>query len=177
MPKEIYRWKIPLIAVLIALALVALYPPRDKVMRVEKIKEVDGKVVEREVMEESWMAFLMGEPIRKEVVVKEEVDTGGKKVTEKVVEEMAKGRVKLGLDLRGGSDLIYEVRVAAGEDRPGITQEVINVLKKRIDPRGVMEYRIQEQGFHRILIQVPGATRYEIEQLKDRIVRLGKLEF
>lgn len=177
MPKEIYRWKIPLIAVLIALALFALYPPRDKVMRVEKIKEVDGKVVEREVMEESWMAFLMGEPIRKEVVVKEEVDAGGKKVTEKVVEEMAKGRVKLGLDLRGGSELIYEVRVAAGEDRPGITQEVINVLKKRIDPRGVMEYRIQEQGFHRILIQVPGATRYEIEQLKDRIVRLGKLEF
>ncbi|MFQ5862527.1 MAG: protein translocase subunit SecD [Candidatus Brocadiales bacterium] len=177
MPKEIYRWKIPLIAILIALALVALYPPTNKVMRVEKIKEIDGKVVERETVEESWMAFLMGEPIRKEVIVEEEIDAEGKRVTKKVVEEIARGRVKLGLDLRGGSELIYRVRVAPDEDRPGITQEIIDVLKKRIDPRGIMEYRLQEQGFHRILIQVPGATHYEIEQLKERIVRLGKLEF
>ncbi|MFQ5957699.1 MAG: preprotein translocase subunit SecD, partial [Candidatus Brocadiales bacterium] len=177
MPKEIYRWKIPLIAILIALALFALYPPTNRVMRVEKIKEINGKVVERETVEESWMAFLMGQPIRKEVVVKEEINAEGKKVTEKVIEEIARGRVKLGLDLRGGSELIYRVRVAPDEDRPGITQEIIDVLKKRIDPRGIMEYRLQEQGFHRILIQVPGATHYEIEQLKERIVRLGKLEF
>lgn len=177
MPKGSYRWKISLIAVTIATALFALYPPADKVMRVDRIKEIDGKVVERETIRKSSMSFLMGHPIRKEVIVKEETNAEGKKVTEKVIEEIARGRIKLGLDLRGGSELIYKVRVPAGEDRPGITQDVIDVLKKRIDPRGIMEYRIQEQGFHRILIQVPGASHYEIEQLKNRIVRLGKLEF
>lgn len=177
MTKEIYRWKMPLIAVLIATALFVLYPPSNKVMRVQRIKEIDGQVVEQEIVKESWLAFLMGQPIRKEVIVREEVGADGKKVTEKVVEEMARGRVKLGLDLRGGSELTYKVRVSPGEDRPGMTQEVIDVLKKRIDPRGIMEYRIQEQGFHRILIQVPGATHSETEALKERIVRLGKLEF
>lgn len=177
MSKEIYRWKIPLIAILIALALFSLYPPTDRVVRVERIKEIDGEVVERETVEESWMASLVGEPIRRETVLREEVNAEGKRVTEKVVEEIVRGRVKLGLDLRGGSELIYRVKVAPGEDRPGLTQEIIDVLKKRIDPRGIMEYRLQEQGLRRILIQVPGATRYEIEQLKERIVRLGKLEF
>ena len=177
MPKEIYRWKMPLIVILIAVAIFALYPPTNKVMKVEKIKEVDGQVVERETIEKSWMTFLMGDPVRKEVITREEVGADGKKVTEKIVEEIARGRVKLGLDLRGGSELTYRVRISPAEDKPGITQEVIDVLKKRIDPRGIMEYRIQEQGFHRILIQVPGASHYETERLKDRIVRLGKLEF
>ncbi|MBM4044500.1 MAG: protein translocase subunit SecD, partial [Planctomycetes bacterium] len=55
--------------------------------------------------------------------------------------------------------------------------EVIQILEKRIDPQGVMEYRIQEHGQKRILIQVPGATKVEIDRLKERITRLGKLEF
>ena len=90
---------------------------------------------------------------------------------------MSKGKIKLGLDLKGGSELLYKVSVDEREDRSGITSEIIEVLKKRIDPQGVIEYRIQESGSRRILIQVPGATRTEIEGLKNRITRLGKLEF
>ncbi|MDI6759701.1 MAG: protein translocase subunit SecD [Candidatus Brocadiaceae bacterium] len=177
MPKEILRWKMPLIVIVVALALLSLYPPTDRVIKKEKVKEVDGQVVERSTLEEVWLSSLLRDRTVREAVLKEETTPEGKRVKEKLVEYVARGRVKLGLDLRGGSELLYRVRVEPGQERPRLTQEVIDILKKRIDPKGIMEYRIQEQGLHRILIQVPGATKAETDALKDRIVRLGKLEF
>ncbi len=176
-PKEILRWKMPLIAITVALSLLALYPPADRVIKRERVKEVEGQVVERSTLEEAWFSSLLRDRTVKEVILKEETTPDGKKAREKLVEYTARGKVKLGLDLRGGSELLYRVRVEPGEERPRLTQEVIDILKKRIDPKGIMEYRIQEQGLRRILIQVPGATKAETDALKDRIIRLGKLEF
>jgi len=171
------RWKIPLIAVIIAIGIMILYPPAEKVLKRESVKEIDGKVVERTTLEKSWTNFFITNPVIRETIVSEETDKDGKQVRNKTVEYTSKGKIKLGLDLKGGSELLYRVRVDEREDHPGITKEIIEVLKKRIDPQGVIEYRIQEHGSHRILIQVPGATKTEIEALKNRITRLGKLEF
>ncbi|MCF6158205.1 MAG: protein translocase subunit SecD [wastewater metagenome] len=170
------RWRIPLIAVVVAIAIMILYPPSEKILKREQVKEIDGRVVDRTTLEKSWARFFVTDPVVRETVVKEEVDGDGKTIRNKIVEQISKGKIKLGLDLKGGSELLYKVRVDE-EERPGITNEIIEVLKKRIDPQGVMEYRIQEQGSRRILIQVPGATKTEIENLKNRITRLGKLEF
>ncbi len=171
------RWRIPLIAVVIAIGTMILCPPSEKVLKKEQVKEVDGKVVERTTLEKSWMRFFITNPVIHETIVSETTDKDGRNTRNKTVEYVAKGKIKLGLDLKGGSELLYKVRVEEKEDRPGITREIIEVLKKRIDPQGVIEYRIQEHGSHRILVQVPGATRTEIEALKNRITRLGKLEF
>ncbi|MBM4054171.1 MAG: protein translocase subunit SecD [Planctomycetes bacterium] len=171
------RWKIPLIVIVIAIGFMILYPPAEKVLKREIVKEVDGRVIESKTVEKSWSNFLVTNPVLRETIIGEEVDKDGKKIRTKSVEYYTKGKIKLGLDLKGGSELLYKVRVDDREDRPGITKEIIEVLKKRIDPQGVMEYRIQEQGHRRILIQVPGATRDETESLKNRITRLGKLEF
>lgn len=171
------RWRIPLIIIVIAIGTMILYPPSEKVLKREQVKEIDGKVVDRTILEKSWARVFVTNPTIRETVVHEEVNKDGKKVSTKTVEYVSKGKIKLGLDLKGGSELLYKVRVEEKEDRPGITNEIIEVLKKRIDPQGVIEYRIQEQGSHRILIQVPGATRAEVEGLKNRITRLGKLEF
>ncbi|TVM01456.1 MAG: hypothetical protein CV080_04570 [Candidatus Kuenenia stuttgartiensis] len=171
------RWKIPLIVIVIAIGFMILYPPAEKVLKREMVKEADGKVIESKIVEKAWTHFLVTNPIIRETIIGEEIGTDGKKITTKTVEYFTKGKIKLGLDLKGGSELLYTVRVDEREDRPGITKEIIEVLKKRIDPQGVMEYRIQEQGHRRILIQVPGATRSETESLKNRITKLGKLEF
>lgn len=171
------RWRIPLIAVVLAIGTMVLYPPAEKVLKRERVKEIDGKVVERTTLERSWTRFFITNPFVRETIVSEETDKDGRNIRNKEIEYVSKGKIKLGLDLKGGSELLYKVRVDEKEDRPGITKEIIEVLKKRIDPQGVIEYRIQEQGSHRILIQVPGATRMEIEGLKNRITRLGKLEF
>lgn len=171
------RWRIPLIAVVIAIGLMVLYPPADKVLKRELVKEVDGKVVESSTLESSWTRIFVTNPVIRETIIREETGKDGKVTRSKNVEYVSKGKIKLGLDLKGGSELLYKVSVDEREDRPGITSEIIEVLKKRIDPQGVIEYRIQEYGNRRILIQVPGATRTEIEGLKNRITRLGKLEF
>lgn len=171
------RWRIPLIAVVVAIGTMILYPPSEKTLKREQVKEIDGKVVDRTTIEKSWTRFFITNPVVRETIISEETDKDGKKIRTRQVEYVSKGKIKLGLDLKGGSELLYKVRVDEREDRPGITKEIIEVLKKRIDPQGVIEYRIQEQGSHRILIQVPGATRTEIEGLKNRITRLGKLEF
>ena len=171
------RWKIPLIIVVIAIGIMVVYPPSEKVLKRENVREIDGKVVERDTIEKSWAGAFVTNPTVRETIISEEIDKDGRKITNKAVEYISKGKIKLGLDLKGGSELLYKVRVDEKEDHPGITGEIIEVLKKRIDPKGIIEYRIQEQGSHRILIQVPGATRAEVEALKSRITRLGKLEF
>ncbi|HLG30875.1 MAG TPA: protein translocase subunit SecD, partial [Candidatus Brocadiales bacterium] len=171
------RWRTIIIIVTIVASLLAVYPPSEKVIKREKVKEVGNKVVQQEVLEQSWLRFFSGTPNIRETILKEETKEDGTKTREKIVEHIIEGRIKLGLDLKGGSELLYKVYVAPGEDRPGITGEIINVLKKRIDPQGVKEYRIQEQGSHRILIQVPGATKEEIERMKERLISLGRLEF
>ncbi|MGR3218421.1 MAG: protein translocase subunit SecD [Candidatus Anammoxibacter sp.] len=176
MPKDI-KWKIPLIVAVIAIALYAIYPPFEKPIKTERIKEINGKVVEREIVESSWVRFLVSNPTVTETILSESTDDAGVTTVEKIVEYKARGQIKLGLDLKGGSELLYEVRVNKNEDRPGLTKEIIQVLQKRIDPNGILEYRIQEQGHHRILIQVPGATQSEITAFKKRLTRLGKLEF
>ncbi|MCP4254412.1 MAG: protein translocase subunit SecD, partial [Candidatus Scalindua sp.] len=170
-------WKIPLIVVLIAIAIMALYPVADKPIKSENITEINGKVIDRTIIDDTFFSFLFTSPIKQETVVKKETNEKGKTVIHKKVDYIAKGQIKLGLDLRGGSELLYKIKVDESEQRPGLTDEIIALLEKRIDPQGVLEYRLQQQGMRRILIQVPGATKSDIESLKQRITRLGKLEF
>jgi SecD/SecF fusion protein len=176
MPRNL-KWKIPLIVVLIAIAIMALYPVADKPIKSENITEINGKVVDRTIIEDTFFGFLFQSPIKKETIVKKETNEKGETVIHKKVDYIAKGQIKLGLDLRGGSELLYKIKVDESEQRPGLTEEIIALLEKRIDPQGVLEYRLQQQGMRRILIQVPGATKSETESLKQRITRLGKLEF
>ena len=171
------RWKIPLIVVPIAIAIMALYPVADKPIKSENITEINGKVIDRTIIDDSFFSFLFSSPIKQETVVKKETNEKGETVINKKVDYIAKGQIKLGLDLRGGSELLYKIKVDESEQRPGLTDEIIALLEKRIDPQGVLEYRLQQQGMRRILIQVPGATKSDIESLKKRITRLGKLEF
>ncbi|NOR64532.1 MAG: protein translocase subunit SecD [Candidatus Scalindua sp.] len=171
------RWKIPLIVVLIAIAIMALYPVADKPIKSENITEINGKVIDRTIIDDTFFGFLFKSPIIQETVVKKETNEKGETVIHKKVDYIAKGQIKLGLDLRGGSELLYKIKVDETEQRPGLTDEIIALLEKRIDPQGVLEYRLQQQGMRRILIQVPGATKSDIESLKQRITRLGKLEF
>ena len=176
MPKNL-RWKIPLIVVLIAIAIMALYPVADKPIKSENITEINGKVIDRTIIDDSFFGFLFKSPIKKETIVSKETNDTGETVIHKKIDYLAKGQIKLGLDLRGGSELLYKIKVDESEQRSGLTDEVIALLEKRIDPQGVLEYRLQQQGMRRILIQVPGATKSEIDSLKQRITRLGKLEF
>src|SRR5688572_11298901 len=77
----------------------------------------------------------------------------------------AAGRIKLGLDLRGGTQFLVEMSTnqlsqAEIKDRGALSQAV-EVLRKRVDRLGVAEPNIVEAGENSILIQLPGLSEAE----------------
>jgi SecD/SecF fusion protein len=63
-------------------------------------------------------------------------------------------KLRLGRDLRGGTSLVYSVQVKPGD--PGdVVSRVIDVIKNRVDPNGLSEIAIVQQGRDRIEITMP----------------------
>ncbi|EHM09707.1 protein-export membrane protein, SecD/SecF family [Thermanaerovibrio velox DSM 12556] len=86
------------------------------------------------------------------------------------------GRIRLGLDLKGGSQIL--LRAKGTPDNPltedGV-QRLLAVLRNRIDQYGVVEPQIQRQGSDRILILLPGVE--DPEAALDLIGKTALLEF
>lgn len=83
---------------------------------------------------------------------------------------------RLGLDLRGGSQIVLEAsdteRQAADDDALDRTLEV---LRRRVDQLGVAEPSLQRSGSQRIIVELPGLT--DPEQAVEVIGRTAQLEF
>ncbi|MEJ0090203.1 MAG: protein translocase subunit SecD [Limisphaerales bacterium] len=102
----------------------------------------------------------------------------------------ASGKIKLGLDLQGGTSFLVEMdtnALASAEDNgtnqvsaPDVTgalSQAVEVLRKRVDQFGVAEPVIQPAGGNRILIQLPGLSQSDKEQAKKQIQKKAYLEF
>ncbi len=84
-----------------------------------------------------------------------------------------KEKLKLGIDLSGGTILVYQVNLP-----PEVTMDqVVSALKKRADPDGVKEIPIRQIGTHRIEIILPHASPEEVEEVKKMLIDQGALEF
>ncbi len=95
---------------------------------------------------------------------------------------LKQGRVNLGVDLRGGSILVYSVSPVDAQQTGGINNEQMgdlkNALMKRINPSGVREISIQELGANtEIRITIPEADEAEVERLERVINATGQLKF
>lgn len=66
-----------------------------------------------------------------------------------------KRSLRLGKDLAGGVSLVYTVQVAGSENPKDVISRTIDVLKKRVDPQGVSEISMVQQGRDRIEITMP----------------------
>lgn len=85
-------------------------------------------------------------------------------------------KLKLGIDLSGGTILVYEVTpesLSSGFDM----DELIAALKQRADPQGVRETPIRKIGGNRIEIILPKASPEEVEEVKKMLTDVGSLEF
>ena len=88
--------------------------------------------------------------------------------------------LRLGLDLQGGSYLVYEADVTAIDtaNRDEIMEGVKGVIERRINALGITEpvVEIQKQeGEYSIAIQLPGIA--DIERAKEMVGRVSLLEF
>jgi len=85
--------------------------------------------------------------------------------------------IRLGLDLRGGTNLMFEVDTTKlPEDMTEIPlEEAVEVIRSRVDQFGVAEPSIQPAGDRRIIIELPGIQ--DIEGAKKLIQETALLEF
>lgn len=96
------------------------------------------------------------------------------------VQRRAAGKLKLGLDLQGGTSFLVAMdtnRFANVVDKTHALEQAIEVLRKRVDRFGVAEPLLQPQGENRILIQIPGLSEADKESAKNTLQRAAFLEF
>ncbi len=109
----------------------------------------------------------------------------------------AAGKIKLGLDLQGGTSFLVEmdtnrlvyVETVTNKDTgvvetttnlarvEGALSQAVEVLRRRVDSFGVAEPVIQPAGGNRILIQLPGLSQEAKENAKKQIQKAAYLEF
>ena len=92
----------------------------------------------------------------------------------------AAGRIRLGLDLQGGTSFLVEMdtnRLAQATDASTALSHAVEVLRKRVDKFGVAEPLILPQGNDRILVQLPGLSAADQESAKSAIQKAAFLEF
>lgn len=84
-------------------------------------------------------------------------------------------KTHLGLDLQGGTEIIYQADLSKSENKSKDLANLISVFRQRIDRLGVAEPTIQEQGSDQVLIQLPGVK--DINQAVSVIGQTYELVF
>src|SRR5438270_6852631 len=88
-----------------------------------------------------------------------------------------KEKIQLGLDIQGGTSFL--IRLMGGDKavNKGMLDQAVEVIRKRVDYFGVGEPVISPVGNDRILVQIPGLDTAKIQEARDQLSRVAKLEF
>jgi SecD/SecF fusion protein len=99
------------------------------------------------------------------------------------IQQKAAGKIKLGLDLRGGTSFLVQMdtnRMSAtgiGDAKQQALAQAVEVLRRRVDRLGVAEPIIQPVGEDKIMIALPGLTDFDTESARRQIQKAAYLEF
>jgi len=93
------------------------------------------------------------------------------------------GKIRLGIDLQGGTTFL--IKLSPPPDSEGKTKEItrdmvdqaMEAIRKRVDGMGVSEPVITPQGVDRIMVQIPGIDIAKIEDARNQLKQVAKLEF
>src|SRR5213595_1522556 len=86
-------------------------------------------------------------------------------------------KIALGLDIQGGTSFL--IRLVPGDKAitKGMLEQAVEVIRKRVDYFGGGEPIISPVGSDRILVQIPGLDTAKIQEARDQLSRVAKLEF
>ena len=93
-------------------------------------------------------------------------------------ERLGRQGLTLGLDLKGGSHLVYEADLSQkdpSQSDDDAMRGVLGKIERRVNEYGVTEPIIQRQGHDRILVQLPGVT--DVNEAKKLIGETAELDF
>jgi SecD/SecF fusion protein len=83
---------------------------------------------------------------------------------------------RLGLDLRGGTQIVLEAGAGSDRNVDGDTlARTLEVLRRRVDQLGVAEPTLQRSGERRVIVELPGV--YDPKQAVEVIGRTAQLAF
>jgi SecD/SecF fusion protein len=86
-------------------------------------------------------------------------------------------KMKLGPDMKGGTNLIYNIKQPTdGSPKPDASA-LASALSSRLNPSGTNEMSIRPYGESQIEIIVPNSDEFELAEIKRRIVSAGALQF
>jgi protein-export membrane protein SecD len=95
------------------------------------------------------------------------------------VRELKEGAIKLGLDLQGGMHLVLEIdeteRALPPEEKRRAIDQILEVIRNRVNQFGVAEPLIQKVGDDRIIVELPGIE--DEERAKSLVEQAAYLEF
>src|SRR5438094_6324059 len=88
-------------------------------------------------------------------------------------------KIALGLDIKGGTSLLIKLQ-QVDKDKPitpGLLDQAVEVIRKRVDYFGAGEPIISPVGQDRILVQIPGLDTAKIQEAREQLSKVAKLEF
>src|SRR5437660_10607644 len=86
-------------------------------------------------------------------------------------------KIALGLDIQGGTSFIIRLKGGDKEVTKAMLDQAVEVIRKRVDYFGGGEPIISPVGSDRILVQNPGLDTAKIQEARDQLSRVAKLEF
>src|SRR5205809_2880391 len=86
-------------------------------------------------------------------------------------------KIALGLDIQGGTSFLIRLKGGDKEVNKGMLDQAVEVIRKRVDYFGASEPIISPVGQDRILVQIPGLDVAKIQEARDQLSRVAKLEF
>jgi SecD/SecF fusion protein len=118
--------------------------------------------------------------LRDYVAVYNQPEAGNLAVS-RYVHRKSKGKIRYGIDLRGGTEFI----VAFDEDEVGdiersvedVRDEIIEIVRNRIDQSGLVEAQLKPTGPTTISVVIPSVKADDVADFRAIIERVAKLQF
>ena len=85
-------------------------------------------------------------------------------------------RFRLGIDLAGGTNMVFQIKPEK-ELTNDLIDEMVKSVRRRVNPSGTEEITVRGVGGGRIEVIIPGADPQTVDEIKKQITRLGSLEF
>ena len=86
-------------------------------------------------------------------------------------------KIALGLDIQGGTSFLIRLKGGDKAVNKAMLDQAVEVIRKRVDYFGGGEPIISPVGNDRILVQIPGLDTAKIQEARDQLSRVAKLEF
>ncbi len=86
-------------------------------------------------------------------------------------------KIALGLDIKGGTSFLIKLQQTDKAITNAMLDQAVEVIRKRVDYFGGGEPIISPVGQDRILVQIPGLDTAKIQEARDQLSRVAKLEF